>query len=155
MLGRLNHVALAVPDLAAATATYRTTLGARLGEPQALPEHGVTVVFVDVGNTKIELLEPLGEGSPIAAFLVRRMPPRLLGSLVGGIIVITNTRTLLTSDWLDASAAVRYPVYGLLYAVWALAVVHSYRQYRKERALEAGAPNVAEEQPDPQPVASS
>ena len=69
MLGRLNHVALAVPDLAAATATYRTTLGARLSEPQALPEHGVTVVFVDVGNTKIELLEPLGEASPIAAFL--------------------------------------------------------------------------------------
>ncbi|TIS54799.1 MAG: methylmalonyl-CoA epimerase [Mesorhizobium sp.] len=69
MLGRLNHVALAVPDLAAATAAYRDTLGARLSEPQALPEHGVTVVFVDVGNTKIELLEPLGEASPIAAFL--------------------------------------------------------------------------------------
>jgi methylmalonyl-CoA/ethylmalonyl-CoA epimerase len=69
MLGRLNHVALAVPDLAAATAAYRDTLGARLTAPQALPEHGVTVVFVDVGNTRIELLEPLGEDSPIAAFL--------------------------------------------------------------------------------------
>ncbi|TIO51782.1 MAG: methylmalonyl-CoA epimerase [Mesorhizobium sp.] len=69
MLGRLNHVALAVPDLTAAIAAYRDTLGARLSEPQALPEHGVTVVFVDVGNTKIELLEPLGEASPIAAFL--------------------------------------------------------------------------------------
>ena len=69
MLGRLNHVALAVPDLAAAMAAYRDTLGARLGAPQALPEHGVTVVFVDVGNTKIELLEPLGEASPITAFL--------------------------------------------------------------------------------------
>ncbi|KUM27963.1 methylmalonyl-CoA epimerase [Mesorhizobium loti] len=69
MLGRLNHVALAVPDLAAATAAYRDTLGAKLSEPQALPEHGVTVVFVDVGNTKIELLEPLGDASPIAAFL--------------------------------------------------------------------------------------
>ncbi|TIQ37586.1 MAG: methylmalonyl-CoA epimerase [Mesorhizobium sp.] len=69
MLGRLNHVALAVPDLAAATAAYRDRLGARLSEPQALPEHGVTVVFVDVGNTKIELLEPLGDASPIAAFL--------------------------------------------------------------------------------------
>ena len=69
MLGRLNHVALAVPDLAAATAAYRDMLGARLSEPQALPEHGVTVVFVDVGNTKIELLEPLGDASPIAAFL--------------------------------------------------------------------------------------
>jgi methylmalonyl-CoA/ethylmalonyl-CoA epimerase len=69
MLGRLNHVALAVPDLAAAIAAYRDTLGAKVTAPQALPEHGVTVVFVDVGNTKIELLEPLGESSPIAAFL--------------------------------------------------------------------------------------
>src|SRR5882757_1368758 len=69
MLGRLNHVALAVPDLAAAVAVYRNTLGAEVTEPQALPEHGVTVVFVNVGNTKIEVLEPLGEGSPIAAFL--------------------------------------------------------------------------------------
>lgn len=69
MLGRLNHVAIAVPDLAAASAVYRNTLGAKVTEPQALPEHGVTVVFIDVGNTKIELLEPLGEGSPIAAFL--------------------------------------------------------------------------------------
>ena len=71
MLGRLNHVAIAVPDLAAATATYRDTLGAAVSAPQALPEHGVTVVFVDLGNTKVELLEPLGEGSPIAAFLAR------------------------------------------------------------------------------------
>ena len=69
MLGRLNHVAIAVPDLAAASAIYRDTLGARVGAPQALPEHGVTVVFIDTGNTKIELLEPLGEGSPIASFL--------------------------------------------------------------------------------------
>jgi methylmalonyl-CoA/ethylmalonyl-CoA epimerase len=65
----LNHVALAVPDIAAACAKYRGTLGAKVSEPQVLPEHGVTVVFVDVGNTRIELLEPLGPGSPIAAFL--------------------------------------------------------------------------------------
>lgn len=69
MLGRLNHVAIAVPDLAAASAVYRDTLGARVTMPQALPEHGVTVVFIDLGNTKVELLEPLGENSPIAAFL--------------------------------------------------------------------------------------
>lgn len=69
MLGRLNHVAIAVPDLAAATAVYRDTLGAKVTPPQALPEHGVTVVFIDTGNTKIELLEPLGEGSPIGSFL--------------------------------------------------------------------------------------
>ena len=69
MLGRLNHVAIAVPDLAAASAIYRDTLGAKVSVPQALPEHGVTVVFIDTGNSKIELLEPLGEGSPIASFL--------------------------------------------------------------------------------------
>lgn len=69
MLGRLNHVAIAVPDLAVATALYRDTLGATVSMAQALPEHGVTVVFVDTGNSKVELLEPLGQGSPIAAFL--------------------------------------------------------------------------------------
>ncbi|MHB2264679.1 methylmalonyl-CoA epimerase [Aliihoeflea sp. PC F10.4] len=69
MLGRLNHVALAVPDLEAATALYRDTLGGKVSQPQPLPEHGVTVVFVDVGNTKIELLEPLGDNSTIRPFL--------------------------------------------------------------------------------------
>ncbi len=69
MLGRVNHIAIAVPDLAAATASYRDTLGARVSAPQSLPEHGVTVVFVELDNTKVELLEPLGENSPIAAFL--------------------------------------------------------------------------------------
>jgi methylmalonyl-CoA/ethylmalonyl-CoA epimerase len=69
MLGKLNHVAIAVPDLAAATATYRDVLGAAVSAPQALPEHGVTVVFVNLPNSKVELLAPLGEGSPIAAFL--------------------------------------------------------------------------------------
>ncbi|WP_306117925.1 MULTISPECIES: methylmalonyl-CoA epimerase [unclassified Roseitalea] len=71
MIERLNHVAIAVPDLGAATRRYRDTLGARVSAPQALPEHGVTVVFVDLGNTRTELLAPLGEGSPIAAFLER------------------------------------------------------------------------------------
>ena len=69
MLGRLNHVAIAVPDLAAAAEVYAGTLGAEVSAPQPLPEHGVTVVFVTLPNTKIELLEPLGEDSPIARFL--------------------------------------------------------------------------------------
>ncbi|MEM9046367.1 MAG: methylmalonyl-CoA epimerase [Pseudomonadota bacterium] len=69
MIGRLNHVAIAVPDLAAATALYRDTLGAVVSAPQAEPDHGVTVVFIELPNTKVELLEPLGEGSPIAGFL--------------------------------------------------------------------------------------
>lgn len=69
MIGRLNHVAIAVPDLAAAAAQYRDTLGARVGAPQGEPDHGVTVIFIELPNTKIELLHPLGEGSPIAGFL--------------------------------------------------------------------------------------
>ncbi len=69
MLGKVNHIAIAVPDMAAAVATYRDTLGAKVSPPQALPEHGVTVVFVELPNTKVELLEPLGGASPISAFL--------------------------------------------------------------------------------------
>ncbi|MCA3666072.1 MAG: methylmalonyl-CoA epimerase [Methylobacterium sp.] len=69
MLGRLNHVAIAVKDIAVAIRTYRETLGAEISEPQDLPEHGVRVVFVTLPNTKIEFLEPLGAASPIAKFL--------------------------------------------------------------------------------------
>lgn len=69
MLGRLNHVAIAVPDIEAATAVYRDTLGADVTPATQEPEHGVTVVFINLDNTKIELLEPLGEDSPIAKFL--------------------------------------------------------------------------------------
>ena len=71
MIGRLNHVAIAVPNLAAAAKVYRTVLGAKVSPPLAQPEHGVTVVFVELANTKIELLEPLGAESPIAGFLER------------------------------------------------------------------------------------
>jgi len=69
MIGRLNHVAIAVKDLAASSALYRDTLGATVSEPLPQPDHGVTVVFIALPNTKIELLEPLGEASPIAKFL--------------------------------------------------------------------------------------
>ena len=71
MIGRLNHVAIAVPDLVAASATYHETLGAEVSMPVDLPEHGVTTVFVNLPNTKIELLAVLGEQSPIASFLQR------------------------------------------------------------------------------------
>jgi methylmalonyl-CoA/ethylmalonyl-CoA epimerase len=71
MLGRVNHIALAVPDLAEAVERYRSLLGASVTEPDALPEHGVNVVFVMLENTKVELLEPLGTDSPIAAFLAK------------------------------------------------------------------------------------
>jgi methylmalonyl-CoA/ethylmalonyl-CoA epimerase len=69
MIGRLNHVAIATADLAKSSAVYRDLLGAKVSEPQPLSEHGVTVVFVELPNTKIELLQPLGDKSPIAAFL--------------------------------------------------------------------------------------
>lgn len=69
MIGRLNHVAIAVPDLEAAMAVYREKLGAQVSAPQALPEHGVTVSFVTLPNTKVELLEPLGEDSTIKTFV--------------------------------------------------------------------------------------
>ncbi len=71
MIGRLNHVAIAVPDLEAASATYRDTLGAKVSAPQDEPDHGVTVVFVELDNTKIELLHPLGADSTIQNFLDR------------------------------------------------------------------------------------
>ena len=71
MIGKLNHVAIVVPDLELAAALYRDTLGAEVLPPHELPEHGVTAVFVELGNTRIELLEPLGETSPVRGFLAR------------------------------------------------------------------------------------
>ena len=72
MIGRLNHVAIAVPDLEAAARQYRDVLGGSVSDPVDMPEHGVTTVFVDLGNTTVELLQPLGTNSPIAAFLERK-----------------------------------------------------------------------------------
>lgn len=71
MIGRLNHVAIAVESVKKASAVYRDALGAKVSEPEDLPEHGVTVVFVELPNTKIELLEPYGENSPIAGFVAK------------------------------------------------------------------------------------
>ena len=71
MIGRLNHVAIVVPDLEEAAALYRETLGATVSDPQPLPEHGVTTVFVELVNARIELLHPLGEASPVENFLAR------------------------------------------------------------------------------------
>ncbi len=71
MIGKLNHIAIVVPDLTAAAALYRDTLGAQVSNPRDVPEHGVTTVFVELPNTKIELLHPLGDQSPIAKFLAK------------------------------------------------------------------------------------
>ena len=103
MIGRLNHVAIAVPDLEAAAAQYRNTLGAKVGPPQDEPDHGVTVIFVELPNTKIEFLYPLGENSPIAGFLEKNP--------AGGIhhVCYEVTDILAARDKLKADGA---PVLG-------------------------------------------
>ena len=93
MLGRLNHVAIAVTDLKSATNTYRDILGAKVGEPLDQPEHGVTVVFIELPNTKVELITPLGENSPIFNFLNKNKN--------GGIHHICYDCLLYTSDAAD------------------------------------------------------
>ncbi|WP_448625065.1 sulfite exporter TauE/SafE family protein [Geodermatophilus sp. URMC 64] len=113
------------------TSEFLVALAASLGFLLSLGSQGIDPVWV------LGLLAGGLVAAPIAAWLVRHLPPRLLGSLVGGIIVLTNTRTLLNSDWLDAPGGVRAAVYAVLVAVWAAAIVHSYRQFRAERVLES------------------
>ena len=109
MLGRVNHIAIAVPDLAAATASYRDTLGARVSTPQPLPEHGVTVVFVELDNTKVELLEPLGENSPIAAFL-EKSPSGDMHHICYEVADIIAARDHLITSGVDANGAGHYRI---------------------------------------------
>ncbi|SFT97153.1 hypothetical protein SAMN05660657_04322 [Geodermatophilus amargosae] len=113
------------------TSEFLVALAASLGFLFALGSQGVDFAWVAA------LLLGGLVAAPLAAWLVRHVPPRLLGSLVGGIIVLTNSRTLLRSDWIDASDPVRYSLYAVIYAVWAAAVAHSFRQYRKDRAQES------------------
>ncbi len=99
MIGRLNHVAIAVPDLAAAAALYRDTLGAHVSAPVDLPAHGVSTVFVDLANARIELVHPLGADSPIAGFLARNP--------AGGIhhVCYEVDDIIAARDWLMAQGA--------------------------------------------------
>ena len=113
------------------TSEFLIAVAASLGFLVALGSQGVDATWA------LGLLAGGLVAAPLAAWLVRHVPPRMLGSLVGGMIVLTNTRTLLRSDWIDASDPVRYAVYAVIYAVWAAAVVHSFREYRKDRALES------------------
>jgi uncharacterized membrane protein YfcA len=113
------------------TSEFLVALAASLGFLLALGSQGINVGWV------LGLLAGGLVAAPLAAWLVRHVPPRLLGSAVGGIIVLTNTRTLLKSDWVDAPDAVRYAVYAAIYLVWAAAVVWSFREYRKDQALES------------------
>jgi uncharacterized membrane protein YfcA len=113
------------------TSEFLVALAASLGFLFALGSQGIDVTWV-AGLLLGGLI-----AAPIAAWLVRHIPPRMLGSLVGGVIIVTNTRTLLKSDWIDAADSTRYAIYAVLYVIWAAAVVHSYRQYRRERAIES------------------
>jgi uncharacterized membrane protein YfcA len=113
------------------TSEFIVALAASLGFLLALGSQGVNAMWA------AGLLVGGLVAAPIAAWLVRHIPPRLLGSLVGGMIILTNTRTLLKSDWIDAGDSTRYAIYAVLYVVWTAAVVHSYRQYRTDRALES------------------
>ena len=99
MIGRMNHVAIVVPDLEAATTLYRQTLNAQVSEPLTLPQHGVTTVFVELENTQIELLHPLGENSPVERFL-RRNPS-------GGVhhICYEVNDIIAARDWLRLRGA--------------------------------------------------
>jgi methylmalonyl-CoA/ethylmalonyl-CoA epimerase len=96
MIGRLNHVAIAVPDVQRAAATYRDVLGANVSAPLALPQHGVTVVFVELANTKVELMEPLGVASPIASFL-RRNPDGAMHHVCYEVADILDARDRLAA----------------------------------------------------------
>jgi len=113
------------------TAEFLVALAASLGFLVALGSQGVDFAWVAV------LLLGGLIAAPIAAWLVRHIPPRMLGSLVGGIIVLTNTRTLLGSDWIDAPGSTRIPIYVAIFLLWAAAVVWSYLQYRRDKALES------------------
>jgi uncharacterized protein len=113
------------------TSEFLVAVAASLGFLLALGSQGVDAVWA------LGLLAGGLVAAPIAAWLVRHVPPRMLGSLVGGMIILTNARTLLKSDWIDAADGTRYAVYAVLYAIWAVAVVYSYREYRKDRAAES------------------
>lgn len=113
------------------TSEFLVALAASLGFLLALGDQGIDFAWVAV------LLAGGLIAAPIAAWLVRHIPPRMLGSLVGGVIVLTNTRTLLTSDWIGAEDGTRYAVYAVISLVWAAAVAWSFREFRKDRALES------------------
>lgn len=112
------------------TSEFLVAIAASLGFLVGLGSEGIDFSWV------LALLIGGVIAAPIAAWLVRHIPPRVLGSAVGGVIILTNVRTLLRSDWIDASDAVRYPVYAVIYVVWAAALAYSIRQYRADRARE-------------------
>ncbi|SDF20232.1 hypothetical protein SAMN05660662_1317 [Blastococcus aurantiacus] len=120
------------------TAEFLVALAASLGFFFALGSQGIDFTWVAA------LLIGGSIAAPLAAWMVRHIPPRMLGSLVGGLIVLTNTRTLLRSDWIDAGDATRYAAYAAISVIWVLAVVHSFRQHRKDVAIESAGADATE-----------
>jgi uncharacterized membrane protein YfcA len=115
------------------TSEFLVSASASLAFLIALGSQGVSVTWV------LALLLGGAIAAPVAAWLVRHIPPRVLGSAVGGIIILTNTRTLLRSDWVGAPEQNRYAVYAALFVLWGAAVVHSTRAHRAEQRLAASA----------------
>ncbi|MEV4545512.1 sulfite exporter TauE/SafE family protein [Micromonospora echinaurantiaca] len=128
------------------TSEFLVAVAASIGFIVGIGSEGVNFAWV------VALLAGGIIAAPIAAWLVRHIPPRVLGSAVGGIIILTNTRTLLRSDWIDAPDSVRYPVYALIYVVWAAALAYSVRRYlanrEEERRIIAEAEATATAEPD-------
>jgi uncharacterized protein len=112
------------------TSEFLVAVAASIGFIIGIGSEGVNYTWV------LALLVGGVIAAPIAAWLVRHIPPRVLGSAVGGLIILTNVRTLLKSDWIDASDAARWPVYAVIYVVWAAALIYSIRQYRANREEE-------------------
>jgi len=123
------------------TSEFLVSLAASLGFLFSLGSQGINLFRV------LGLLAGGLVAAPLAAWLVRYVPPRLLGAGVGGMIVLTNTTSLLNSDWVDAPAGVRYAVYTVVYLIWAAAVVHSFREYRQDKAEESADAVAAAEEP--------
>ncbi|MDE9367012.1 sulfite exporter TauE/SafE family protein [Luteipulveratus sp. YIM 133132] len=121
------------------TAEFLVSIAASIGFLAALGSKGIDSGWVAA------LLIGGAVAAPVAAWLVRHIPPRILGSLVGGIIIVTNSRTLLKSDWIDAADGTRYAVYAVLYAVWAAAVAYSVRAWRRSEAV-APSPSPSEQE---------
>jgi uncharacterized membrane protein YfcA len=128
------------------TSEFAVSVAASVGFLIALGSQGINLAWVAV------LLVGGLLAAPIAAWLVRHVPPRVLGSAVGGLIVLTNSRTLLNSDWIAASASQRWVVYAVLYAVWIAAVGYSVRRYREEQQLPATATAHTDGRLDADPV---
>lgn len=122
------------------SAEFLVTVAASIGFLLALGSEGINFTWV------LALLAGGVIAAPIAAYLVRHVPPRILGAAVGGLIIVTNLRTLLHADWFEVGSATMWTFYGLAYAVWALAVTHAVREHRAESRFDGGSEGAVEQE---------